>query len=150
MLIVRTDQIPEDLIDCFEESKTIQRGPNEGKRLVFVQGNILWIREHYIKVCFLYFREKPSARDLLRVSKYWKGCDLIMGDFNLKPTILEDDKLLKFICGTTHKLALSEMTTVHGQPDHIVLNKRFEMKYYATSFLNFISDHKSFVIRIGL
>jgi hypothetical protein len=147
---VLKDQIPEDLIDCFEESKIVQRGPNEGKRLVFVQGNILWIREHYIKVCFLYFREKPSARDLLRVSKYWKGCDLIMGDFNLKPTILEDDKLLKFICGTTHKLALSEMTTVHGQPDHIVLNKRFEMKYHATSFLNFISDHKSFVIRIGL
>ena len=143
-------QIPEDLIDCFEESKMIQRGPHMGKKLSFVQGSILWIKEHYIKICFLYFRERPTERELLRASKYWKGCDLIMGDFNLKPNIPEDLKLLNHICGDTHILALGEMTTVHGQPDHIILHKRFELKHFSTSYLNFISDHNSIVVRMGL
>ena len=47
-------------------------------------------------------------------------------------------------------LVLNEMTTVHGQPDHIILHKRFEIKQFATSYLNFISDEKSIVVRLGL
>ena len=44
------------------------------------------------------------------------------------------------------------MTTVHvhGQPDQIILHKRFEKKHFSTSYLNFISDHNSIVVRIGL
>ena len=144
------NQIPVDLIDCFEDSKIVKSGKNMGKKETYVQGNILWIKEHYIKICFLYFREKPTQQEILKTSKIWKDCDLLMGDFNLKPNIASDKKLLNFICGTTYQLALNEDTTVHGQPDHVILHKRFESKSYATSFFNFISDHKSAVIRIGL
>ena len=73
-----------------------------------------------------------------------------MGDFNLKPNIASDEKLLNSICGTTHQLALNENTTVHGQPDHVILHKRFETKSFVTSFFNFVSDHKTIVARIGL
>ena len=142
--------IPEDLIESFEESKMMQKGTNEGKKMSFVQGNVLWIREHFIKICFVYFREKPTQKDLLLGSKHWKGCDVIMGDLNLKQNIPADEKLLKFVCGDNYTLALNEMTTVYGQPDHILVSKTIKMKYFTTSYHNFISDHKSFVIRIGL
>jgi hypothetical protein len=73
-----------------------------------------------------------------------------MGDFNLKPNNASDEKLLNSICGTTHQLALNENTTVHGQPDHVILHKRFETKSFVTSFFNFVSEHKTIVARIGL
>ena len=85
----------------------------------------------------------------MKISNHWKGCDLIIGDFNLKPNLTADLKLLETVCGTTHKMALNEMTTLYGQPDHIIMHKRFENRYFATSFKNFISDHKTVVIRIG-
>jgi hypothetical protein len=61
--------IPEDLIDCFQESKVSQNGQNQGKTETFFQGSILWLKEHYMKICFIYFREKPTARELQKVSK---------------------------------------------------------------------------------
>ena len=118
------DLIPEDLIDCFEETKYIKSGRNEGKTETILQGIVLFLREHYLKFCFIYFREKPTERELFKACKKWKECDAILGDFNLKPNLTIDAKLLKNICGTTHKLSLKENTTNHGQPDHIVLHEQ--------------------------
>ena len=154
LLLSRTSSfeklIPKDLIECFEESKETKSGQNKGKMETFFQGCTLWVQEHYVKVCFIYFREKPTGRELFKASQNWKDCDLIMGDFNLKPNISADLRLLKHICGSTHILPLNEMTTVHGQPDHIILHKQFEKLSFSTCYLNFISDHQSIVTRISL
>ena len=154
LLLSRTSSfkelIPEDLIDCFQETKEITSGRNKGNTELFLQGNIVWLKEHYMKICFMYFREKPNQRELLKAAKHWQECDIIMGDFNLKPNISADGKLLRSVCGETHTLSLNEMTTNHGQPDHIVLHKQLETKSFSTSFFNFVSDHKSIAVRIGL
>lgn len=63
----------------------------------------------------------------------------------------KDSKKLQTLCQDDKFLALNEITRIAScnQLDHILLDKKFKDKYFATSFHNFISDHKSIDIRLG-
>ena len=75
-------------------------------------------------------------------------CDIIMGDVNLNPRKDNEKDLLNVFSGKSRFLALHEPTTVNNnQLDHIFLNKDLKELAFVTSFTNFISDHRSIVIR---
>ena len=75
-----------------------------------------------------------------------------MGDFNLSSKISQDVQKLEELCQTQKFIALKEITRVisNNQLDHILSDKQFLGKYFATSYYNFISDHKTITIRIGI
>ena len=58
--------IPEDLIECFEESKRITHGKKMDQTELFVQGNIVWLKEHYIKICFVYFQKNTNGEGIVK------------------------------------------------------------------------------------
>ena len=61
-----------------------------GKQEVYAQGSLIWIKEHHIKICFVYLREKPTELELKKISNHWKSCDLIIGDLNIKPNLSQN------------------------------------------------------------
>ena len=74
----------------------------------------------------------------------------IMGDLNLDPTVQDEKNKLKIICDKTKKSMLNEITTKNNvQLDHILGIELNGVKIFTTSFVNFISDHKSVLIRIS-
>ena len=74
-----------------------------------------------------------------------------MGDFNLSPRKETDKKKILDLCEPNRYQALNEITRrdSSNQLDHILVDKMFETCCFTTSFFNFISDHKSIVVRIG-
>ena len=86
--------IPTDLIESFEEVKLLKGGRNVGKQEVYAQGSIIWIKEHYIKICFVYLREKPTVLELKKIRSHWKSFDLIIGDSNSIIYILDIRKII--------------------------------------------------------
>ena len=73
-----------------------------------------------------------------------------MGDLNLDPTVQEQKNKLLIMCEKNKMPLLKEITTKNNvQLDHILGIERKGMKIFTTSFVNFISDHKSVVIRIS-
>ena len=105
-----------------------------------------------IRFAFIYLR--PNAGDKDQISKILQNyqcseVDVIMGDVNLNPRISFENDRLKQLCQNKEQ-ALNEVTTVHkNQLDHILVSNKYKGHVYVTSFFNFISDHKSIVIRIG-
>ena len=75
---------------------------------------------------------------------------MILGDLNLNPMNESEKLLLELLCGTEQQQYLKEITTKeYNQLDHIVADKSLEGQLYATSFVNFISDHKTITARVG-
>ena len=104
-----------------------------------------------LAVGFLYCRSTPNNLEINKISKSFEECQFLMGDFNLSPTIISDSKKLDQLCKISDKfLALKETTRVtsNNQLDHILADKSFLGKCFATSYFNFISDHKAIVIRL--
>ena len=105
-----------------------------------------------VKFAFVYLR--PNAGNKDQISKILKNyqcsdVNVIMGDLNLNPRISFENDRLKQLCENKEP-ALNEVTTVHkNQLDHIIVSKELKGHVFVTSFFNFISDHKSIVIRIG-
>ena len=75
-----------------------------------------------------------------------------MGDLNLSHRIDGDRLKIITLCGEEKFSALSEITRAisNNQLEYILLDKKHENYYFATSFHNFISDHKSITVRLGL
>ena len=63
-----------------------------------------------------------------------------------------DQEKLSNICGLTKVSILTEITrsVSNNQLDYILVDKDLVEKSFSTAFNNFISDHKSITIRIGL
>ena len=103
---------------------------------------------------FIYLRPSSGSQD--QISKMLKKyqcntCDVLMGDLNLNPRISYDSDRLKQLCGSNKEIALHEVTTSQkNQLDHILVARNLKGNIYVTSYVNFISDHKSIVLRLGL
>ena len=73
-----------------------------------------------------------------------------MGDLNLNPLNEHDKMLIKLCCGQSKYPILKEPTTNwKNQLDHILIERSLQNTSFATSFTNFMSDHKTIVVRIG-
>ena len=59
---------------------------------------------------------------------------------------------LEDLCKKDKFISLKEITRIvsNNQVDHILADKIFEGKSYSTSYFNFISDHKSIVMRVTI
>ena len=104
-----------------------------------------------INAGFIYCRTTPSDSEVKKIIKISNDCSALLGDLNLSPRNEFDLKKIKEICQKKKSLALKEVTrcTSNNQVDHILVNDKLLKMTYATSFFNFISDHKSIVLRIG-
>ena len=76
--------------------------------------------------------------------------DILMGDFNLNPIISDDMRRIEQLCREKLVMRLIEGTTRgHNQVDHILVQKHLNERVFSTAFYNFVSDHRSVVVRIG-
>ena len=93
-------------------------------------------------------REACASKKLITISN---NCSALLGDLNLSPRNEFDLKKIKEICQKKKSLALKEVTryTSNNQVDHILVNDKLLKTTYATSFFNFMGDHKSIVLIIG-
>ena len=100
---------------------------------------------------YIYLRPNTGNREQIRrilEDYYCRDCDVIMGDLNLNPRISTDSERLKELCSDNKTLALQEVTTKQkNQLDHIAVNNDLKGRVFVSSFVNFISDHKTIVIR---
>ena len=116
-----------------------------------IQGIIVRMKS-CVNAGFLYCRSTPNMQEIQVINKKFAWCHLIMGDFNLSPKIPDDKGKLERLCGSSKFCVLKEITRVisDNQLDHILADKAFEDKCFATSYFNFISDHKSIVVRVAV
>ena len=102
------------------------------------------------KIACLNIRQAPNHKETQELASRFKNHDCIIGDLNLNPAIHEDKSKLLKICESGKFLALNELTHVNGnQLEHVILDKEMIGRFFSTSYVNFASDHKSIVIRMG-
>ena len=113
-----------------------------------VQATLCRINRHTFS--FVYCRTTPSIREGEWIMRMTADSQYLMGDLNLDPTVQDQKDKLHIICDKLKKSLLKEITTKNGvQLDHILGIERKGVRTFTTSFVNFISDHKSVVIRIS-
>ena len=101
---------------------------------------------------FIYCRSSPNNPEIKAIRKYFGECNFLMGDFNLSHRIKGDRLKIKNLCEETKISILQEITRTISinQLDFILIDKELLEISFATSFNNFISDHNSTVLRVGL
>ena len=111
-------------------------------RVKFVQG---------LDVTFIYCRSTPTEEETDAISKEFENTHFLIGDLNLSRKSTSDKRKLDKLCSEDKFLVLNEITriTSSNQLDHIIGPKFMKDKSYATSYLNFMSDHKSITLRIA-
>ena len=118
------------------------------------QGFVFRIQQIYKKVAFIYIRPGKATEHLIQnLIEYYdcENCDLIMGDLNLNPRIINDRMRLRQLCQNEKlDILLKESTTRnYNQLDHVLGDITLRGNVFATSFFNFYSNHNSIVARIG-
>ena len=105
-----------------------------------------------LKLGFLYCRSTPTHQEIKGINKSFSECHVLAGDFNLSHRIAADKNKLEMLCQETKVSILHEITRSqsNNQLDYILVDKILEQVCFATSFNNFVSDHKSVTVRIGL
>ena len=100
---------------------------------------------------FIYCRTTPTNGEVKGINKYFKECDVLMGDLNLSNQNLTDQEKLSILCQNNKVSLLDEITRSisNNQLDYILVNKSMKENCFVTSYSNFISDHKAIVARIG-
>ena len=108
--------------------------------------------ENSLTFGFIYCRSTPSNSEIIQIKKNFKECKVIMGDLNLSHRLPSDQKKVVSLCQENKVNALKEITRSIScnQLDYILVDKLLISVCFATSFNNFISDHKSITARIGL
>ena len=103
-------------------------------------------------ICFIYCRSTPSVKEIEAIKKTFGDCNVLIGDLNLSHRIRSDQDKLVTLCNSKKVSILNEITrsVSNNQLDYILADEFLAEKSYATSFNNFISDHKSITVRIGL
>ena len=101
---------------------------------------------------FVYSRSCPSVSEINILKKNFQNSHCIMGDLNLSHRLKEDKKKLDSLCENGKVSLLKEVTrrTSNNQLDYIIVDKKLTPSCFTTSFCNFISDHSSIVLRVGL
>ena len=125
------------------------RNDGESGALLY-QGIILDIKVIYKKIACLYIRQTPNQIETEELAGRFKNHDCIIGDLNLNPAVHSDKSKLLKLCEGGKFLALKELTHVNGnQLEHVILDQDMIGSFFSTSYVNFASDHKSIVIRMG-
>ena len=108
--------------------------------------------ENGINIGFLYCRSTPTIKEIEGITKNFEECNLLIGDLNLSHRIESDKEKLIRLCNNTKMNILHEITrsVSNNQLDYILTNLDLAETCYATSFNNFISDHKTITVRVGL
>ena len=75
-----------------------------------------------------------------------------MGDLNLSHQVKDQKSKLTVLCDDSKVSTLNEITRSlsNNQLDYVLVEKWLEGQTFSTSFYNFISDHKTITLRIGL
>ena len=120
-----------------------------GVQNLLYQGLVVNTKKYYKKLLFIYIRTTPSQSEVAEIAKQFDDFDCIIGDLNLNPKIKEQKQRLDTLCGKEKVPVLNEFTTINfTQPDHILAEVNLARKAFATSYYNFMSDHKSIVLWI--
>ena len=101
---------------------------------------------------FIYCRSAPTELEIVSINRYFIDCNVFMGDLNLSHRIQNDQQKIVSLCQETKVNVLKEITrsVSWNQLDYILVDKSLTDNCLATSFSNFISDHNSITVRIGL
>ena len=99
---------------------------------------------------FIYCRTKPTKQEASAINDHFDKCSAVFGDLNLSHRTHEDRAKISVICGEDKLSILNEITHLSSlnQLDYILVDKSLEDSVFATSFMNFISDHNSITLRI--
>ena len=98
---------------------------------------------------FVYCRSTPTLSEVEWLQAKTVDANYLLGDLNLDSNITTQREKISIICSKYKTLLLNEITTKNNnQLDHILGIQ--QDKVFTTSFMNFVSDHKSIIIRISL
>merc|ERR1711954_392577 len=98
----------------------------------------------------MYCDQTPSKGEVAYICRHTSKTNYILGDFNLNAEISTQMERLNEICGSSKILHLRAVSTVRrNQLDHIIIDRDKKYKTSSDSYFNFVSDHKSVVIRIS-
>lgn len=125
----------------------------KAKRQDYLQIQGLIVRFSFdLNIGFLYCRSTPSNSEIKSVCENFKECNILMGDLNLSHRNKEEFQKVLNLCHPNKVSALSEITRPmsNNQLDYILIDEELNQHAYVTSFNNFISDHSSVVLRLGL
>ena len=100
---------------------------------------------------FVYCRSTPTLSEAEWLLTKTVDSNYVLGDLNLDTNISVQRERSSIICSEDKWPLLQEITTKYNnQLDHILGIQRGDVKIFTTSFTNFVSDHKTTVIRISL
>ena len=116
-----------------------------------IQGIIVRLKDD-MQCGFIYCRSNPNNSEIRGIKKYFDECTFLMGDLNLSSRVVEDRGKINQLCEDKKISALKEITRSisNNQLDHILIDRKISEISFVTSYHNFISDHNSIIIRIGL
>ena len=100
------------------------------------------------KFSFVYIRLHPTVSDARWLHEKTMESDFVIGDLNLDPMIPSQKTMIDKIGGDKGMLLREATTRSRKQLDHI-LGHNTTCSIFATSFLNFISDHHSVTLRLA-
>ena len=134
-----------------KEFKSVTHLPAKRNNKLQIQGLIVRLRNG-LNFGFIYCRSGPNHSEIKAIQKYFDECNFLMGDFNLSHRIKEDQQKIKNLCEERRTNFLREITRTisNNQLDYILIDNVFLEVCFATSYNNFISDHNSTVVRVGL
>ena len=100
---------------------------------------------------FIYSRSTPTNSEISHICRDFNSCNILMGDFNLSHRNADDQVKVTTLCQGNKINALKEITrpVSNNQLDYIFIDETMKNNSFATSYNNFISDHKSIVVRVG-
>ena len=115
-----------------------------------IQGLIMKLKNGWT-IGFVYSRSTPNNPEVKAINKYFNNCTAVMGDFNLSHRNEQDQEKLKSLCQEGKYSALKEITRAisNNQLDYIFMNITLEKFCFATSYHNFVSDHKAITLRFN-
>ena len=103
------------------------------------------------KLTFMYCCETPNIQEAQVIKDKIDISSYILGDLNLCPSRSKDQRILDILCGNERMLHLRAITTISQSPnqlDHIMVRLTIKHLVVTETFFNFISDHKSIIMRL--
>ena len=143
--------VPRDKYDrVWPQLHTIIECPLWRQNDLQIQGLKVNMRQG-LKLGFVYCRATPSISEVEAIKSCFGSCHFLVGDLNLSTGNSEDKRKLELLCSDDKFLALKEVTRLRSgkQIDHIIAMNEFQNNCFCTSYINFCSDHKAIIARMG-
>ena len=99
---------------------------------------------------FVYIRTCPTHAESEWLFGKTRKSTYILGNMNQQPDIPHQRRLIEVIGGDKTMIFRGPTTPQRNQLDHILGPESDQLRVYATSFLNFISDHWAITLRVPL